>query len=96
MQFFLKFSISSHDLQNKKKIKIIVRFLWDKSKRYTSTFVNVYLFGGHEGDRTLDLTDANRTLSQLSYTPGYLILLDFERNYYSIFRIFVKNKILID
>ena len=27
------------------------------------------LFGGHEGDRTLDLTDANRTLSQLSYKP---------------------------
>ena len=54
------------------------------------------IFGGHEGDRTLDLTDANRTLSQLSYTPGYLILLDFGRNYYSIFRIFVKIKILID
>ena len=27
--------------------------------------------GGHEGDRTLDLTDANRTLSQLSYAPEY-------------------------
>ena len=26
-------------------------------------------FGGDEGDRTLDLTDANRTLSQLSYVP---------------------------
>ena len=25
--------------------------------------------GGDEGDRTLDLTDANRTLSQLSYAP---------------------------
>lgn len=25
--------------------------------------------GGPEGDRTLDLTDANRTLSQLSYVP---------------------------
>ena len=25
--------------------------------------------GGPEGDRTLDLTDANRTLSQLSYAP---------------------------
>ena len=25
--------------------------------------------GGLEGDRTLDLTDANRTLSQLSYEP---------------------------
>ena len=31
--------------------------------------------GGPEGDRTLDLTDANRTLSQLSYRPifSYLI-----------------------
>ena len=25
--------------------------------------------GGLEGDRTLDLSDANRTLSQLSYEP---------------------------
>ena len=25
--------------------------------------------GGDEGDRTLDLTDANRTRSQLSYAP---------------------------
>ena len=28
-----------------------------------------FVFGGLEGDRTLDLTDANRTLSQLSYEP---------------------------
>ena len=27
-------------------------------------------YGGDEGDRTLDLTDANRTLSQLSYAPA--------------------------
>ena len=27
------------------------------------------IFGGDEEDRTLDLTDANRTLSQLSYAP---------------------------
>ena len=27
------------------------------------------LNGGDEEDRTLDLTDANRTLSQLSYAP---------------------------
>ena len=26
-------------------------------------------YGGDEEDRTLDLTDANRTLSQLSYAP---------------------------
>ena len=29
--------------------------------------------GGDEEDRTLDLTDANRTLSQLSYTPEYML-----------------------
>ncbi len=28
--------------------------------------------GGDEEDRTLDLTDANRTLSQLSYAPEYV------------------------
>ena len=28
--------------------------------------------GGDEEDRTLDLTDANRTLSQLSYAPVFL------------------------
>ena len=33
------------------------------------TQTGVFLFGGLEGDRTLDLTDANRTLSQLSYEP---------------------------
>ena len=27
------------------------------------------IIGGDEEDRTLDLTDANRTLSQLSYVP---------------------------
>lgn len=27
------------------------------------------IHGGDEEDRTLDLTDANRTLSQLSYVP---------------------------
>ena len=40
-------------------------------KKEVSNFGNLFLFGGHEGDRTLGLTDANRTLSQLSYTPIY-------------------------
>ena len=30
--------------------------------------------GGDEEDRTLDLTDANRTLSQLSYAPIFRTL----------------------
>ena len=38
--------------------------LLNQAKRETSTFMDVSLFGGHEGDRTLDLTDANRTLSR--------------------------------
>ncbi len=33
------------------------------------------LSGGDEEDRTLDLTDANRTLSQLSYVPTMLFIL---------------------
>ena len=31
--------------------------------------MNEVFLGGDEEDRTLDLTDANRTLSQLSYAP---------------------------
>ena len=34
----------------------------------------ISIFGGDGGIRTLDLTDANRTLSQLSYAPmSYLL-----------------------
>ena len=38
-------------------------------------------FGGLEGDRTLDLSDANRTLSQLSYEPEtvFIIIPEFEK-----------------
>ena len=34
-------------------------------------------FGGDEEDRTLDLTDANRALSQLSYAPKLWNLFNF-------------------
>ena len=34
-------------------------------------------FGGDEEDRTLDLTDANRTLSQLSYAPTTKVIITF-------------------
>ena len=34
-----------------------------------------FLFGGLEGDRTLDLSDANRTLSQLSYEPEFVLII---------------------
>ena len=54
----------------------IRRFLiWYQSEHFTAkppakkqVFVQ-YPIGGPEEDRTLDLTDANRTLSQLSYGP---------------------------
>ncbi len=36
-------------------------------------------FGGDEEDRTLDLTDANRTLSQLSYAPELTLPLTLQR-----------------
>lgn len=41
----------------------------NKKKRQLSCRKLSFLFGGPEEDRTLDLTDANRTLSQLSYGP---------------------------
>ena len=36
-------------------------------------FHTVIQFGGDEGIRTPDLSDANRTLSQLSHTPKYMV-----------------------
>jgi hypothetical protein len=32
------------------------------------------IYGGPDGIRTHDLSDANRTLSQLSYKPGYEVV----------------------
>ena len=42
------------------------------------------IIGGDEEDRTLDLTDANRTLSQLSYAPKKYV------SHYSTIFSFVK------
>ena len=44
--------------------------------------------GGDEEIRTLDLTDANRTLSQLSYAPTAGIIT--AARYYNTFYAFVK------
>ena len=41
---------------------------WDP-KRKASAVADAFLFGGPEGIRTLDLSDANRTRSQLRYRP---------------------------
>lgn len=38
-------------------------------KEKSHDIVVTFFFGGPEGIRTHDLTDANRTLSQLSYVP---------------------------
>ena len=38
-------------------------------KKAVKSSISRLFHGGDEEDRTLDLTDANRTLSQLSYAP---------------------------
>ena len=48
-----------------------------RQKERTATLIRIvsklrFLFGGPEGIRTHDLSDANRTLSQLSYRPIFL------------------------
>lgn len=46
-------------------------------------------FGGDEEDRTLDLTDANRALSQLSYAPKQISCDNV--NYYIIILIVLQE-----
>ena len=74
---------------NKKDLKITGKKATKKRVGFavnatTTRFLNFYkpvkivhFDGGDEEDRTLDLTDANRTLSQLSYIPtkDYFIIL---------------------
>ena len=43
-----------------------------KKRRIVQNDAAMRQIGGLEGDRTLDLSDANRTLSQLSYEPMLL------------------------
>ena len=43
-------------------------------------------FGGPEGDRTLDLTDANRTRSQLRYGPKSTVPKAEQKKQYEIIR----------
>ncbi len=43
----------------------------------TYEIINPANSGGDKGIRTLDLTDANRTLSQLSYAPKFFQFCDF-------------------
>ena len=43
----------------------------EKKKNPHFKCIKVRIFGGPEEIRTLDLSDANRTLSQLSYRPKY-------------------------
>ena len=41
-------------------------------RKNAASYKTMRQIGGLEGDRTLDLSDANRTLSQLSYEPMLL------------------------
>ena len=50
-------------------IKLMPHYNKNPPKKQFSAFSTGFDFGGDEEDRTLDLTDANRTLSQLSYAP---------------------------
>ena len=47
----------------------------EKEKRPETLWFQAFADTSDEEDRTLDLTDANRTLSQLSYAPIYHIKL---------------------
>ena len=48
------------------------KFFRHKKRRIVQNDAAMRQIGGLEGDRTLDLSDANRTLSQLSYEPMLL------------------------
>ena len=65
-----------------------VPFKWSKQKSVCGISVvkreiavvfttAISIFGGLEGDRTLDLCDANAALSQLSYEPILTDIIDF-------------------
>ena len=43
------------------------------------------IFGGPEEIRTLDLSDANRTLSQLSYRPENMNIIAMNRGFVKAF-----------
>ena len=53
----------------KKRVTIAANAITRAFKLFTKPVKSVLVDGGDEEVRTLDLTDANRTLSQLSYIP---------------------------
>ena len=60
-------------IRRKRSVRIHTNFL--KKLQKSCEICNFTAFcGGPEGIRTLDLSDANRTLSQLSYKPKYEIV----------------------
>ena len=76
-------------------------YLWgetvETSRLFAAASFLVQLDGGPEETRTLDLSDANRTLSQLSYRPIYEAVLFPVRCYdpenidiIAMFDVFVK------
>ena len=44
-----------------------------------------FMYGGPEETRTLDLSDANRTLSQLSYRPENMSIIAMNRGFVKAF-----------
>ena len=51
------------------KTEIRLWYFWGQTKNRRGKTTAISIFGGPNRDRTDDLTDANRTLSQLSYGP---------------------------
>ena len=59
-----------------KKSSNLFPFPFAGIKKRSRTFPYRFVFGGPEEIRTLDLSDANRTLSQLSYRPKFMLSRD--------------------
>jgi hypothetical protein len=59
--------------ENETKQKTRAAKIATTTKVMIATWERQLAAGGPKGIRTLDLSDANRTLSQLSYGPGYTV-----------------------
>ena len=57
----------------------------ETSRLFAATSFLVQLDGGPEETRTLDLSDANRTLSQLSYRPENMNIIAMNRGFVKAF-----------
>ena len=55
------------------KIKTYLWYFCGQTRNRRGKTTAISIFGGLEGDRTLDLCDANAALSQLSYEPKLIL-----------------------